>query len=229
MTNQVTAVYNGVSFPFPEGTSPEVMKVALSAMYPELTNGRYRTVDSIIEFYVVAQNKSAVLTAVYNGVSFPFPEGTSPEVMKQALSAMYPELTNGRYRMVDSVIEFYVVAQNKSAGAIITAIYNGVSFPFPEGTSPEVMKHALSAMYPELTNGRYRTVDSVIEFYVVSQNKSATLTAVYNGVSFPFPEGTAPEVMKQALSAMYPELTNGRYRTVNSVIEFYVVAQNKSK
>ena len=227
----ITAVYNGRDFDFPAGTTVAVMKASLTAMFPELTNGSYRELsDGTIEFYVVAQNKSADITAVYNGRDFDFPAGTTVAVMKASLTAMFPELTNGSYReLSDGTIEFYVVAQNKSAD--ITAVYNGRDFDFPAGTTVAVMKASLAAMFPELTNGSYRELsDGTIEFYVVAQNKSADITAVYNGRDFDFPAGTTVAVMKASLAAMFPELTNGSYRELSDgTIEFYVVAQNKSK
>lgn len=228
---QQNVVYNGRNFEFPgDKTLPE-MKAAMAVMYPELANGSYRTLENgTIEFYVVAQNKSAVRNALYNGRNFEFPADKTIAEMKAAMAVMYPELANGSYReLTGGTIEFYVVAQNKSAD-VRNALYNGRNFEFPADKTIPEMKAAMAVMYPELANGSYRELTGgTIEFYVVAQNKSAVRNALYNGRNFEFPADKTIAEMKAAMAVMYPELANGSYRELTGgTIEFYVVAQNKS-
>ena len=177
MNQQINVVYNGRNFEFPADKTTAEMKAAMTVMYPELVNGSFRTLENgTIEFYVVAQNKSAdeVRNALYNGREFEFPIEKTVAEMKAAMTVMYPELANGSYRtLTGGTIEFYVVAQNKSADEVRNALYNGREFEFPIEKTVSEMKAAMTVMYPELANGSYRTLTGgTIEFYVVAQNKS---------------------------------------------------------
>ena len=114
---QINVVYNGRNFEFPADKTIAEMKAVMAVMYPELANGSFRTLaNGTIEFYVVAQNKSAdVRKAIYNGRDFEFPADKTVAEMKAVMAVMYPELANGSYRELENgSIEFYVVAQNKS-------------------------------------------------------------------------------------------------------------------
>ena len=114
---------------------------------------------------------NAQVIAVYNGVQYPFPAGTTPTVILNTMKAMFPELENGSFREENGQVTLFVVAQNKSAGEVI-AVYNSVQYPFPTGTTPTVILNTMKAMFPELENGSFREENGQVTLFVVAQNKS---------------------------------------------------------
>lgn len=141
---------------------------------------------------------------IYGSTEINLNEGTSPEVALETLKSVYPELANSSLSQ-NTAGDYVVTVATATKGAF--AQYGDTKIELREGVTPEVVKETLSAIYPEIENAT-SSIDAQgnVIFTVATATKGAF--AQYGDTKIELREGVTPEVVKQTLSAIYPEIEN---------------------